>query len=140
MDVYLDIDGVLLTRDNEPALYAHEFLRLVLEKCPDSTYWLTTHCKGDATVPIKRIGHLFDAETLALMRMIKPTTWDLAKTDAIEFSRPFLWFDDNCFDFEKRILQQNGLIDNWIEVDLRKTPHQLGMFIQSFPLPINDLR
>jgi len=139
MNIYLDIDGVLLADDSRRALHAQEFLKLVLEKCPDSTYWLTTHCKGDAATPVKRIGHLFDAEIVALMKLIKPTTWDLAKTEAIDFATPFLWFDDNCFDFEKKVLLQHDAIDNWIKVDLRRNPDQLGMFVQNFPIPMECL-
>jgi hypothetical protein len=139
MNIYLDIDGVLLADESRRARHAQEFLKLVLETCPDSTYWLTTHCKGDAAIPVRRIGHLFDAEMAPLMTMIKPTTWDLAKTEAIDFSTPFLWFDDICFDFEKKTLLQHGAIDNWIKVDLRKHPDQLGMFVQCFPIPIECL-
>lgn len=140
MNIYLDIDGVLLDRRSEPAPYAREFLRLVLQRCPASTYWLTTHCKGDAAVPVRRLGPLFDAETTALMAMIRPTDWTLAKTEAIDFSTPFLWFDDDCFDFEREALQRHGVLDNWIKVDLRKRPNQLRLFIESFPIPIDALR
>lgn len=140
MNIYLDIDGVLLDRNSERAPYAQEFVRLVLRKCPDSTYWLTTHCKGDASVPVRRIGHLFDPDTRALMGRIRPTTWDLAKTEAIDFSVPFLWFDDDCFDFERKALEKHGALDNWIKVDLRRRPDQLGQFVRSFPIPIDALR
>lgn len=140
MNIYLDIDGVLLDRHSELAPSAPEFVRCALARCPESTYWLTTHCKGDAAVPLRRIGHLFDAETRAMMARIKPTNWDLAKTEAIDVATPFLWFDDDCFDFERRVLEQHGVLDNWIRVDLRRTPNQLGLFVQSFPLPINALR
>ena len=30
-------------------------------------------------------------------------------------------------------------ISNWIEVDLSKEPDQLGKFLQSFPIPINEI-
>ena len=43
MSIYLDIDGVLLANDKEAARHADKFLQAVLEKHPDSTYWLTTH-------------------------------------------------------------------------------------------------
>ena len=86
-NIYLDIDGVLLANEGNLALHAPEFLQYVLEHYPDSTYWLTTHCQGDATTPIEHVGHLFDAESVELMKKIKPTTWDVAKTDAIDFSR-----------------------------------------------------
>ena len=118
-----------------PAEHAPEFLKYVLKNYPDSTYWLTTHCQGDARVPIQHIGHLFDPEIVELMKKIKPTTWDLAKTRAIDFSKPFLWFDDDLFHEEKETLITHGALDNWIEVDLAKDLHQLAKFLTSFPLP-----
>lgn len=135
MNIYLDIDGVLLANDLTPANYAKEFLAYVLNHYPNTTYWLTTHCQGDPTVPVQHIGHLFHDETVALMRMIKPTTWQTAKTRGIDFTKPFLWFDDDLFYEEKQSLTEHSVLDNWIEVDLAKDPDQLAKFIASFPLP-----
>jgi hypothetical protein len=78
-NIYLDIDGVLLANDLTPANYSKEFLATVLERYPYTTYWLTTHCNGDASVAIQHIGHLFDDETIELMKKIKPTSWQTAK-------------------------------------------------------------
>ena len=136
-NIYLDIDGVLLANDLTPANYAKEFLTLVLSRYPYTTYWLTTHCNGDASMPIRHIGHLFDSETVELMKRIKPTTWHTAKTRAINFDRPFLWFDDDLFYEEKVTLKKYDAQHNWIEVDLAKNPNQLAEFITSFPLPMN---
>jgi len=72
-----------------------------------------------------------------LMRKIKPTSWDLAKTRAIDFTKPFLWFDDDLFFEEREDLINHGVLDNWIKVDLRTNPNQLNDFILSFPLPHN---
>lgn len=135
MNIYLDIDGVLLANDLNPANYADEFLRLVLTKYPDTTYWLTTHCQGDENVPIQHIGHLFDSDVVELMRMIKPTSWETSKTRAINFDEPFLWFDDDLFYEEKEDLLKHDALDNWIKVDLSANPDQLRNFINSFPLP-----
>ena len=135
MNIYLDIDGVLLANDLNPARYANEFIRYVIDKYPDSTYWLTTHCQGDATVPIQHVGHLFEADVVELMKKIKPTKWDLAKTRAIDFNQPFLWFDDDLFFEEKQDLLKHNAMDNWIEVDLTKNQNQLLNFINSFPIP-----
>lgn len=137
MNIYLDIDGVLLANDLNPANHAVEFLHYILDKYPDSTYWLTTHCQGDASVPVQHIGHLFDDEIVTLLKKIKPTSWDLAKTRAIDFSQPFLWFDDDLFYEEKQDLLKHGVLDNWIEVDLAKDEESLAKFISSFPLPNN---
>jgi hypothetical protein len=135
-NIYLDIDGVLLANDLTPANYAKEFIATVLERYPHTTYWLTTHCDGDASVPIQHIGHLFDNETVELMKKIKPTSWQTAKTRAIDFNKPFLWFDDDLFYEEKESLLEKGVLDNWIEVDLAKNHDQLAEFVTSFPLPL----
>jgi len=137
MNIYLDIDGVIVANDNNAANHASEFIEYVLTNYPDSTYWLTTHCQGDASRPIKDIGHLFDDKTIEYMRMIKPTTWldSPNKTSAIDFSQPFLWFDDDCFYGEKQDLMMHNALDSWIQVDLSKNPDQLKNFINSFPLP-----
>lgn len=79
MNIHLDIDGVLLANDLTPANHAKEFLTYVINKIPDTTYWLTTHCQGGATVPIQRIGHLFEKDTVELMKSIKLTTRQSAK-------------------------------------------------------------
>ena len=135
MNIYLDIDGVLLANDWNAANHANDFLRYVLDKFPDTTYWLTTHCQGDPNTPIQHVGHLFEPDVVELMRKIKPTTWDLAKTRAINFNEPFLWFDDDLFFEEKKELIKHNALDNWIEVNLAKDQDQLAKFISSFPLP-----
>ena len=135
-NIYLDIDGVLLANDLQPTNHANEFLKFVLSKFTDSTYWLTTHCQGDANVPLKRIGHLFSEDVADMMKKIKPTKWGIAKTEAIDFSKPFLWFDDDLFYKEEQDLIKHKALDNWIKVDLVKDPDNLARFIRSFPLPI----
>lgn len=133
-NIYLDIDGVLLANDKQPALHVKEFLSYILEHFPDTTYWLTTHCMhDDAMEPIRNVGHLFDAETVALMKMIKPTEWRIAKTEAIDFSKPFLWFDDDCYPEEYATLVQHCALESWVEVNLSNNKQQLRTFIENFP-------
>ena len=134
MNVYLDIDGVLVANERFAANGAAEFLDYVLGRFPDTTYWLTTHCQGDANLPIKHIGHLFNTKTVELMRKIKPTTWKIAKTEAINFSQPFLWFDDDLFDDERHELIEHNVLDSWVGVDLAKDQDALKKFIGNFPV------
>lgn len=135
-NIYLDIDGVLLANDKEKALHVKEFLTYILAHYPQTTYWLTTHCmKGDPDEPIRNVGHLFDAETVALMRQIKPTSWNIDKTEAIDFSKPFLWFDDDLYPEEERDLKERGALSGHVMVDLSKDPAQLRAFVQNFPKP-----
>jgi len=134
MNIYLDIDGVLLANEKFSSLFAKEFLFYILTHYPDTTYWLTTHCQdGDASIPIKRLEHIFDSETIEIMKNIKPTKWSIAKTEAIDFSKPFLWFDDDLFPDEKEVLIAHGVLENWIEVNLYKKEKQLKDFIGNLP-------
>ena len=72
-NIYLDIDGVLLANENNAAEGADVFLRYVIKNY--DVYWLTTHCHGDASVPVKRFNHLFEPETRKFLPKIKVTDW-----------------------------------------------------------------
>lgn len=136
--VYLDIDGVLLANDLNPANYVHEFLEIVNKRALE-LYWLTTHCKGDATTAYKRLELVLQPKTMELLKEVKATNWDSAKTQAIDFTKPFLWFDDDLFYEEKRTLEKHNALDNWIQVDLAKDENALEKFVISFPIPVQSL-
>lgn len=123
MDVYIDIDGVILTKELRPASHLTEFLTYFLDRCP--THWLTTHCKSDANQAVSYLERFLDKETLELVKKIKPTNWSYSKTDAIDFSRPFIWFDDFLFEFEKEQLIKHGSLKSWIKVNLQDNPDHL---------------
>lgn len=136
--VYLDIDGVLLANDLNPANYVHEFLEIVNKRALE-VYWLTTHCKGDATTAYKRLELVLQPKTMELLKEVKATNWDSAKTQAIDFTKPFLWFDDDLFYEEKRTLEEHNALDNWIQVDLARNENALEKFVISFPIPVQSL-
>jgi hypothetical protein len=75
-----------------------------------------------------------------LFKKIKPSNWDYLKTDGIDLTQPFLWFDDDLLPHEREVLEYNNVLDNWIGVDLFRDPDQLSKFVESFPIPINDGR
>lgn len=125
MNIYLDIDGVLLANENALAPHAEEFLKAVLDKYPDSTYWLTTHCWRGENRAAEVLSPFLSPELADRIKQIQPTEWGEAKTDAIEFSQPFLWFDDDLYPDEKAALEASDAIDGWIEVDLTKDPSRL---------------
>lgn len=137
MNIYLDIDGVLLANEENAANHVHEFLELINDRFPDSTYWLTTHCRGNARTAIERLRMVLPPKTVELLQIIKPTMWREAKTEAIDFTEPFLWFDDDLFEDEREELIKQNALGNWIEVDLSKDQDQLAKFVSSFPLPMN---
>ena len=118
MNIYLDIDGVILANDSQPANYAKEFLKYITDN--HTVYWLTTHCKGNADYTVNFLSRFFDTETINILRKIKETNWNTSKTEAIDFNAPFLWFEDQIFDFEKADLVKHGVFDCWVKIDLSK--------------------
>lgn len=127
MNIYLDIDGVLLANDRQAAQFADEFVRHIIERYP--VYWLTTHCQRTGDDPVPRLEPLFAPETVKYFRRIQPAYWDMMKTEGIDFSQPFLWFDDDLFDTEREVLEQRNTLDSWVEVNLSKNPNQLADLI-----------
>lgn len=131
MNIYLDIDGVLLANENNLSTGAEEFIEYVVNNYP--TYWLTTHCMdGDPSLAVENVGRHCKPKTVELLKKIKPTKWKVAKTEAIDFSEPFLWFDDDLYDDERNELVINNCLGSWVEVDLAKNMNQLRKTIGTF--------
>lgn len=118
MNVYLDIDGVLRGTAS-PVSDVVIFLEYILDNFADSTYWLTTHCRQgynhcreallDSELP-KEL-----AERAA--NIIKPTDFGVLKTEGIDFSKPFVWFDDNLFQSEQMVLEKHGCLSSHFLMD-----------------------
>lgn len=134
MNIYLDVDGVLLD-NGKPAGFVSSFLKYVLENYPDTTYWLTTRCNGSTEDVLRQIQNLFDNDTQKLLEKIKPTSWPITKVQAIDFSQPFLWFEDKPGYVDRQTLAEHNAIDNLILVNLENKPDQLRDFVEDFPLP-----
>lgn len=129
MNIYLDIDGVLLINDRHASPHADEFIQHVLKKYPDSTYWLTTHnWQGEDRAKEVLVPHL-KPETVTLLDKIKPSEWKELKTDAIDFEQDFLWFDDDLWPEELEVLEANNATGRFIMVDLAKDPNMLKAII-----------
>ena len=122
-NVYIDIDGVILTKGVVPALHLDKFLRYVLDKY--SVFWLTSRCHGDSKYTLSYLSKFFPEETVNLFRQIKPTNFQVDKTEAIDFNKRLFWLDNEIFESEKTTLIKNGKYDSWIEVNLIKDPNQL---------------
>lgn len=135
MKIYLDIDGVILANETHTANFAYEFLTYVTTRFP--TYWLTAHCRGNLAETQEFLKLKLPPATFEVTKQILPTNWLENKTEAIDYSEPFLWFDDNLFDAERADLVSHQVLENWIEVDLLKDANQLQKFLSSFPIPIN---
>ena len=122
-NIYIDIDGVILTKGVLPAPHLDKFLRFILNNY--SVFWLTSRYQGKPKEIIKYLSKFLAPETLLLVCQIKTTSFRLDKTEAIDFSKAFFWLDNELFDSEKNTLKEHNNFDSWIEVNLIQTPNQL---------------
>lgn len=137
IDIYLNIDGVVLTKDHRPARHAPEFLEYVISNHPESTYWLTDDSQENADALVQRISHMFDSKTNELLRKIETKLHTGSQAWAIDFTRPFLWLDVDKYPEERQSLRLSGLEDNFIPIDLARDTQQLGKLVKAFPVPIS---
>ncbi len=119
MNLYLDIDGVLLDYSSgKIANYAIELIEYVVDEF--DCYWLTTHCKGDETSAIYYLSKYFPPEIIKKLKKIKPTYWETLKTEVIDFHQKFVWLDDYPFQAELQVLEKFNATDSLYRVNLKK--------------------
>ncbi len=128
-NIYIDIDGVILTRGAAPALHLDRFLAYILSNY--SVYWLTSRCRGDTKYTVNYLSQFMSPETVVLLKKIAPTSFRLDKTEAIDFNRKFFWLDDEIFASEANTLIEHDNYDSWIEVNLMENPNQLLHLIRN---------
>jgi len=122
--LYLDIDGVLLANELNTAIGASEFIKYAVANF--EVYWLTTHCMDGTTEhAIEYLQQGTSEDLRPYLKQFKPVVWSNNKTEAIDFSKPFLWFDDDCWPEEREELKRHDALNSWIEVDLAQFPDQL---------------
>ena len=118
MNLYLDIDGVLL--DYNTDTYANGSIELIEYITSEfDCYWLTTHCKGDSMPAIEYLSNYFPQETIEKLKTVKATYWEDLKTEGIDFDKNFIWLDDYPFQAELSVLEHFGVSDSIYKVDLR---------------------
>lgn len=119
MNIYLDVDGTILFKNKKVIENLNKFLRSAFSK--GDVYWLTTHCKENNNEAVLRhLEPFVSSEEMELLKRIKPTSWRTLKTEAIDFSKSFLWFDDYLLWVEQEKLKEEGFFDSWIKIDLLK--------------------
>lgn len=129
MNIYLDIDGVLLVNEKYAAIGADDLIQGALKAYPDSVYWLTTHDWNNQFTVKQVLSPVLKPETIDLLDKIKSTHWNELKTDGIDFSKKFLWIDDDLWPEELAVLEKNNATDNFIIVDLKKDPEQVKKIV-----------
>lgn len=123
MNVYVDFDGVLVTKDVIQAPYAFEFVTYLTEN--HTVYWLTSHCQGEVEPVLQYVRRYVDSNVFEVLKKFKPTRPLTSKAKIIDYSVPFLWFDDYLFKYDIEVLEKHGVLKNWIKIDLSKNPNQL---------------
>lgn len=121
--LYLDLDGVILTKNGEESKHLKDFLGQIINEF--DCYWLTTHCKGDNSPVLEYLKDKVSKESLEYLKTLKPTNWDTLKTEAIDFQKDFIWMDDYIMESEKEILKKNNALNKFIKIDLKNDPDQL---------------
>jgi len=117
MNVYLDIDGVLLKKDKSLPKHASELITFVVENY--GCFWLTTHCRTGTNKAIEYLSKYYPSREIKLLEKVKPTNWNTLKTEGIDFKSDFVWLEDNCFESEKKILLEKDLLESLVEIDLK---------------------
>ena len=127
MDIYLDIDGVLISDAIEsygkPATYVLDFLKFITAH--HDCYWLTTHCMNGENHVKEFLQKKLPLEAMQYVSLIKPLDWKEWKTEAIDFSKDFRWIDDDVYEPEKEMLHQHNCEAKLIKINLRENPIQL---------------
>jgi hypothetical protein len=127
VNVYLDIDGTIIyeefDRYNQPAAHLEQFLDALN---PYVVYWLTTHCRdGDPSYAQKYLRGVLNNRLYKKILTYRPTIWNIKKTEAIDFSKPFLWFDNDVMASERADLKKHNATGALIEINLKSRPTQL---------------
>lgn len=109
MNIYLDIEGVVLD-GGVPAPYLEEFLKYITDNY--TVYWLTTYCKGDKEYTVNLLKKYLPNNLIPYIEKIKETNWNIHKTEAIDFSKDFIWIDDHIFPEEIKVLKEKNKEDS----------------------------
>lgn len=123
MNIYLDIDGVLITKQCLEANHLTGFLEAATTW--HSCHFLSTHCKGNTAHALEYLSQVVSDDALNLLERIAPTNWSTLKTEAIDFSAPFIWLDDYAFHAEREVLAEHDAFRQLILIDLDRNPDQL---------------
>ncbi|GAB1370160.1 hypothetical protein MASR1M45_02180 [Candidatus Kapaibacterium sp.] len=124
--LYLDVDGVILTKRNTRAAdNLYDFLSFIVGNF--DCYWLTTHCKGDNRGLLNYISKFVDSDVLDLLSKVNVTDWMTLKTEAIDCNSSFLWLDDAPLLHEIEYLKRKSLLERLSIVNLNRNNELLNI-------------
>lgn len=126
MNIYLDIDGTMIHENLAEPKAAEGLIDFLIALRLHQTFWLTTHCRdGNPDRPREIMKRFVPFELHADIDRIKPTVWDMNKTEGIDWTQDFILFDNDIGHFEAERFKTAGPDQQVVEVDLRSNPKQL---------------
>lgn len=117
--VYIDIHGVLLTRQLTVPEHGHRFVEFLTNSF--DCFWLTTHCRGGVNQAFDYLFKYYDQNTINIIQSIKPSDWTDLKTEGIDFNSEFFWIVDDLLEAEKKVLIKQNKLESLVLVDLNRT-------------------
>jgi len=124
--LFLDMDGVLLGRHGHQIILARgadKFLEFVTQSF--DCYWLTTHCQGKNDRALARMKTFVSTSTYKNLAGIKPTRFNVLKTEVLPKGELFYWVEDQPLASERLFLEENDLLSCWLKVNTYKNEEDL---------------
>lgn len=112
--MYIDVDGVLLIKNGRKiqlANKAEEFIRFAVSHF--DCYWLTPLCLGETETVQRCLRQYVDDETFRDLCRIKPTDYQLLKTEAIDPDEEFIWVENELFQADIQWLEDHDKMTSW---------------------------
>lgn len=126
MNIYLDIDGTMIHENLAEPKAAAGLAEFIIALRPHTTFWLTTHCRdGNPERPREIVKRFVPPELYVDIERIKPTVWDMNKTEGIDWTKDFIWFDNDVSSFELAQFEEATENQQVVEVNLKQNPIQL---------------
>jgi hypothetical protein len=122
MNIYLNIESVLLVSGSTLANHADGFLRAVLAKYPDATYWLTPNDEVSRDKTKTLLASQLKPETTALLDEVKVAQWSGTESEAVDFKQDFLWFGNELWPEDLKALERHEVVERFVLIDLDKNP------------------
>lgn len=133
MNIYLDINDLLGVKDQRTAHLADAFIKAITKH---QVCWLARDHSGEE-VHISEGGvSLLSKTSLRLIETVRFMVWDLARTEVIDFSQPFLWFTPQVYDEELEDLVTHECLRNLVTIDFLQDTDQLQRLTKSLPRPV----
>jgi hypothetical protein len=120
--LYLDIDGVLLTKNGALAEGAETFLQWAIDN--HEPHWLSTRTRDGSSRGALRAFHgILETE---LVRAIQPVRWATLKTEALPvWVDGWAWVDDEILHAERAVLVSNDALDRFVQISVNRNPTAL---------------